>query len=220
MQKPRKVPSNAAECHFSCHKSVTGHFSIQYWPKPHFCPNPVFPPFAHPPAPLRPGSVTDLSRPGPILTAADVCMDVRADVPVPVAVMFGGSTWKHNRPGLTTRPAASGHDPASGSPGVTVTAWGGKILSARRATVPARSSPPRPRSTSGPPAVRPVSLSPSTCACPCPSPGVSPSLPSPRTHGRRHRPGLAVRSCVKYRAPWNPLSAPLHAPCWGPSSSR
>ena len=50
MQKPRKVPSNAAECHFSCHKSVTGHFSSQYWPKPHFCPNPVFSHFS----PFRP----------------------------------------------------------------------------------------------------------------------------------------------------------------------
>ena len=174
------------------------------------------------PGDMRPGHGCSgnprASRPGPIPTAADVCMDVRADVPVPVAVMFGGSTWKHNRPGLTTRPAESGHDPASGSPGVTVTAWGGKILSARRATVPARSSPPRPRSTSGPPAVRPVSLSPSTC--PCPSPVLAASLPSPRTHGRRHRPGLAVRSCVKYGAHWKPLSAPLHAPCWGPSSSR
>lgn len=155
------------------------------------------------------------SCPGPIPTAADVRQDVRADVPVPVAVMFGGSTWKHNRPGLTTRPAASGHDPASGSPGVTVTAWGGKILSARRATVPARSSPPRPRSTSGPPAVRPVSLSPSTCACP--SPVLAASL-SPRPLWRRVRPGLVGRHFAGNPALPDPVSPLCRAPCSGPSS--
>lgn len=159
------------------------------------------------------------SCPGPIPTAADVRQDVRADVPVPVAVMFGGSTWKHNRPGLTTRPAASGHDPASGSPGVTVTAWGGKILSARRATVPARSSPPRPRSTSGPPAVRPVSLSPSTCACP--SPVLAASL-SPRTrqHGRRHRPGHVRRRSAGHRGIGHPASGIFHAPIVGPAGAE
>ena len=157
------------------------------------------------------------SCPGPILTAADVCMDVRADVPVPVAVMFGGSTWKHNRPGLTTRPAASVHDPASGSPGVTVTAWGGKILSARRATVPARSSPPRPRSTSGPPAVRPVSLSPSTCACPAPV--LAASLPSPRQHGRRHRPGHVRRRSARHRGSGHPAGGIFRAPIQGGASA-